>query len=207
MSSKTTGQEKRILEQLRAKQRDDPEGFRKYLPGVEELLPPLQQSSKSRSPFGLTERERVCHEDGLAAALAALRQRAIGRDEALRALQHCAELIRDDNLPDAVDHETMKSLLAAAIGKSPGSIKAKTTIPLVDDPNAPILETVSAIRGVYLNLGKGHRLVSIGVNPTKVKEFREMMKIIGIVGGVDTATDVAARHDDYLAAQDPHAGP
>ncbi len=169
-----------------------------------ELLPPLPREDRRRSPFGLTEHELAFHAEGLAVEMAKLRQRAMDREGAVKALQHAAELIRDDSLPKEADHETMKSLLAAAIGKSPGSVKANTTFPLVEDSDSAVLEAVPAIRGVYLNLYKNRRLVSIRVNPAKVKEFRTMMKIVGIGADRDTATDVAANHDFYLAMQGPH---
>ena len=198
-------QDDNIIDLLQARRREDPKGFRRYLPGVEEMLPPLQPRDKGKSPFGLTERERAFHQDGLDSLLSKLRQGATGKEDAVKALQHCAELIRDDNLPHEVDHEVMKRLIAGTIGKSPNSIKSKTTFPLVGDEDAAVLEQVSAIRGVRLDLGKGRRLVSISVFPAKVREFREMMKIVGVGSEFDTAADVSARHDDYLAMQEVHA--
>ena len=202
MNTKMTAREKQLIQLLQAKRREDPKGFSKYLPGVEELLPELPKR-RFRSPFGLTERERSYHRDGLAEALARLEAGAIGAEKAVKALQHCAELIRDDNLP-AIEsrHAVMNQFIKLVIGKAPGSYKAKTTIPMGEDPNAVVLEQVSVIRGVYLNLGKSNRLVSISVHPGKVRERRELMKIVGI--GTDPASDVAARHDDYLAMQYPH---
>lgn len=69
-------QQERLIALLQAKRRADPQGFRKYLPGVIELLPALPaRHSNARSPFGLTERERAYHRDGLSEALAARRGR------------------------------------------------------------------------------------------------------------------------------------
>lgn len=195
---------KDIFDLLQARRRKDPKAFRKFLPGAEELLPPLERRPRTRSPFGLTERERAFHEDGLATELSKLHQGVISRSDTVKALSHAAQLIRDDNLPLEANHEIMKNLTAVAIGKSPSSVKAKTTFPLVEDSESTVLESVPAIRGVHLNLGKGYKLVSISVIPAKVREFQAMTKVVGIGADLDAATDVSARHDDYLAMQDPH---
>ena len=193
-----------IIRLLQSRRREDPKMFRKFLPGMEDLLPPLERRQRARSPFGLTERERAFHEEGLATELSKLRIGQLTRSDAVKALSNAAQLIRDDNLPCEADHQAMKNLTAVAIGKSPSSVKSRTTFPLVKDADVTVLESVPAIRGVYLNLGKSNRLVSVSVVPAKVKEFREMMRIVGIGAEVDTATDVSARHDEYLALQDPH---
>ena len=152
---------------------------------------------------GLTKQEISHHQDKLAEALTKLEDGNVSVEEAVKALQHCAELIRDDNLPEIEGRfAVMNRLVKAAIGKAPGSYKAKTTIPLVEDSDGVVLEPVPVVRGVYLNLGEDNRLVSISIHPGKIRERRALMKIVGI--GKDTATDVAARHDDYLAMEDPH---
>ena len=129
-----------LIDLLQAKYSEDPKGFREYLPGVAELLPepPLRRANR-RSTFGLTERELSYHRAGLLEALGRLDEGAITAEEAVKGLQHCAALIKDDNLPysgelaDGVDenlphemgHEVLKSLVRAALGKSPGSYKSK----------------------------------------------------------------------------------
>ena len=187
---------------LQAKRREDPEGFRRFLPGVAELLPELPpRRSTLRSPFGLTERERSFHRAGVAEALDRLEGGEIAADEAAKGLQHCANLIRDDVLTDVVDYEACKALVTAALGKSPGSYKAKTTVP-TGLGSGDVLEHVSVIRGVYLDLDRERRLVSISINPGKVREWKKLMEIVGI--GRDPKRDVAAKHDEYLAMQGPH---
>ena len=196
--------EKSLIDLLQARRREDPKGFNKYLPGVADLLPELPpERSKSKSPFGLTVRELSYHRTGLAEALGKLREGAVTIGEAAKALQHCADLIKDDKLPDEAGYEPLKALVRTAIGKSPGSYKAMTTVPLGEDADVTVLESVSVIRGVYLNLDKEKRLVSISVHPGKVKERRRLMRVVGI--GEDPEPDVSVRHDDYLARQDPHA--
>ena len=194
-------QENRLINLLQAKRREDPEGFSKYLPGVTELLPePLPERSKARSPFGLTERERDFHQDGLSKALGRLGGGAMTAEEAVGGLRYCAALIRDDNLPDEAGYDALTRLVKTATGKSPGSYKSHTTVPLAN--GGPVLERVPAIRGVYLELDRDQRLVSISVHPRKFKERRRLMAVIGM--GKDSQSDVALRHDDYLAMQEPH---
>lgn len=196
-------QETRLIALLQAKRRADPQGFRKYLPGVIELLPELSSRRRSaRSPFGLTEQELSYHRDGLSEALGKLGEGTVTAEEAAKGLQHCANLIRDDNLAEEVGYETLKDLIRAAIGKSPGSYRSKTTVPLGEGSGGRVLERVSAIRGVSLDLDRERRLVSISIHPGKVRERRRLMEFVG--ASKDPEPDVAARHDDYLAMQEPH---
>ncbi len=196
------GREKRLVDLLQAKCHEDPEGFRRFLPGVAELLPELPpRRSRLRSAFGLTERERSFHRTGVAEALDKLEGGAITAEGAAKGLQHCANLIRDDAFTDEVDYETSRGLVKAALGKSPGSYKVKTTVPM-GMGGGEALERVTVLRGVYLDLDRERRLVSISINPAKVREWKKLMAVVGI--GRDPERDVALRHDDYLAMQDPH---
>ena len=151
-----------------------------------------------------SERELAYHKDGLSAVLGKLDAGTVTAEEAGKGLQHCANLIRDDNLPDEAGYETLKGLIRAALGKSPGSYRAKTTVPL-GAGSGRVLEQVSAIRGVSLDLDRERRLVSISIHPGKVRERRQLMKFVG--ASKDSEPDVAARHDDYLAMQEPHGTP
>ena len=200
--------EKRLVDLLQAKRREDPEGFRKYLPGVDALLPgPPPRRRMSRSPFGLTEQERAYHKAGLLAVLSKLDDGRITPAEAAKGLQHHAHIVRDDafGFPAEGRYESVKALIKAAIGKSPGSYKAKATVPLDQVSGGPVAEQVSVLMGVHLDLDRNGDLVSISINPKEVRRRREVMAIIGM--GRDPQSDVAARHDDYLAMQDPHGAP
>ena len=203
-------QEKRLIDLLQARYREDPKGFRKYLPGAAELLPEQPpRRSRPRSPFGLTGRELSFHRNGLSEVLAKLDERTLTPGEAAKGLQHCAALIRDDNLPYGWDeslshqmgYEVLKGLLRAALGKSPGSYKAKTTVP-VGEGGGPVVEQVSVIMGVFLDLDTNRRLVSVSIHPGKYRKRRKLMEFVG--ASSDPEPDVALRHDDYLAMQDPH---
>lgn len=49
------------------------------------------------------------------------------------------------------------------------------------------------------------KLISVTISPQRYRERKKLMAFVGI--GKDTATDVAMRHDDYLAEIDPHGAP
>ena len=198
-------EEKHIIDLLQDKRRKDPDGFRKYLPDVARLLPdPPPVRAKLRPPvFALTERERSYHKAGVLEALTKLDEGTITPDEAAKCLQHCAHVLKDDILgfPGEDRHDSTKALIRAAIGKSPGSFKSKTTVPLNHKGKGPVVEQVSVILGVCLDLGGNGQLVSISIDPVKVRKWPEIMKF---VGASTDAPDVALRHDHYLALQDPH---
>ena len=198
-------QEKQIIDLLQVKRSKDPDGFRKYLPDVAELLPdPTRGRTEPRRPvFGLTERERSYHKDGLSEALGKLDARSATPEDAAKGLEHCANLLRDDifGLPECADYETLKALIRAAIGKSPGSYRSKTTVPL-DNGGGPVLERISVIRGVYLDLDRNRQLVSVSISPQEVRGRKKLMEIVGAFR--DTDPNVAASHDDHLAMQGPH---
>ena len=99
-------QKKRLIELLQARYREDPKGFREYLPGAVDLLPEQPpDSGRRRSLFGLTEQEIAFHRAGLAEVFEKLDESSVATQEAARGLQHCAALIVDDNLPEEVDFE------------------------------------------------------------------------------------------------------
>ena len=204
-----TTQERRLIDLLQTKYREDPKGFRKYLPGAAELLPEQPPTrSRARATSGLTERERSYHRAGLSEVLRRMDDGTVTADEAVKGLQHCAALIKDDNLPYGWDeslshemgYEVKKGLLRAALGKSPGSYRSKTAVP-VSGGGGTILESVSVIMGVFLNLDRNRRLVSVSIDPGK---YRARRKAMAFVGASRDNPGVALRHDDYLAMQDPH---
>ena len=204
----------RLIEMLQAKYWDDPNAFRAYLPGAAELLPELPpQRRRRRAPIGLTERELSYHREGLSEVLQGLDQGTLMSERAVKGLQHCSALIRDDNLPytgenEKVDaglpyemgHDILKNLLREALGKSPGSYRSKKTVP-VGEGGGPVFESVSVIMGVFLDLDREGRLVSVSIHPGK---YRQRRKAMAFVGASRDNPDVALRHDDYLAMQYPH---
>ncbi len=192
-----------LLDLLLVKYRDDPAAFRAYLPDVARMLDAMAPPRlSSPSSFGLTEREREYHERGLREVVSRLAQGTINAQEAVRGLEHCANLVKDASLPSEVASDTMVRLLRAALGRSPGSVKRITTFEVQADQQENIVNRVSVFRGALLNLTWDMRLVSVTVNPQKVRERRKLLSFVG--SGKDTATDVAEHHDKYLAEQSPH---
>ena len=133
--------------------------------------------------------------------------------EAVDGLLHCAHLIWDGSLqytgesevvnggmPHEMGHEVLRDLVTAAIGRSPASYSARTAIAIGDGGEA--VDRVSLIMGVFLELDGDGRLVSISIDPTRIRKRRRLMEFVG--AGRDSEADVALRHDDYLAMQDPH---
>lgn len=190
----------RLISLLQAKRRKDPKGFRKYLPDVADMLPEASRGSSLRSPSGLAKAERAFHQKGLQDSLRGLESGGLAPEQAAKGLHHYAMLIRDDALFNEVKDDDFKALVKAAIGKSPGTYRAKTTISVAK--GGKVLEPISALRGVYLNLDGERRLVSVTIHPGKVREFGKLMKVVGI--GADSESDVSARHDHYLTMQEPH---
>ena len=189
-----------IISLLQAKRRRDPKGFRKFLPDVADMLPEPRRRSVSRSPFGLTGKERSFHCNGLEWALEMLGKGDLAKCNAVKGLHHYAILVRDNAFYNEIKDGDFKALVKAAVGKSPGSFRAKTTFSLGKGGLA--VERVSALRGVHLDLDGERRLVSITIHPGKVKEHRRLMKIVGI--GSDSKSDVATCHDHYLATRSLH---
>ena len=93
-------------------------------------------------------------------------------------------------------------LLKSAIGKSPGSFTKNSTVLIDETRKGDPGYHASVIRGVVLNLDTEMRLVSITVTPRRFRERKKMMSLVGI--GRDPKSDVARRHDDYLAEMSPH---
>ena len=192
--------EKVTFQLLASKYKADPLWFELNLPDVAEIMRQMAPASRrSRSPFVLTERERSFHIKALPDVEA---MSNLSREDAIRALEHSAYLIRDDTLPGHMRYEAFTSLFKTVSGKSPGSFRKNTTIQIDETRGTDPAHRVSIIRGVVLNLDVEMRLVSITVTPRKFRERKRMMSIVGI--GRDPKSDVARRHDDYLAEQSPH---
>lgn len=146
--------------------------------------------------FSLTDREKAHHVDVLTSVLAKL---GPSSQEAVNALESCAILVQDDFMTPHVDHRLVVELFKAAFGTVPSAIRENTSIPIEGHNTGEPVYHSSLVRGVIAELGPEMRLVSISVTPRKLREGIEMMGIVGI--GQDSRTDVAARHDDYLAEQ------
>lgn len=186
--------ERNLIELLQARYREDPVGFREYLPGVAELLPEASpRRVRTESGSRLTENEISFHRAGLAEVLDKIETGTATAREAVKALQHCGVLIVDDSLPEEANYEKLKRLISTGIGRSPESFKSEATVK-IGEGNDDVHERVSAIRGVYLDLDWERRLVSISINPRRFRERHELMRFVGASNDPDPLASV--RHDD-----------
>ena len=196
-----------IIGQLKMKYGSDPDGFRAYLPSVAAVLDAMNPPPRpSKPPFVLTEQERTRHKQALGEILILQEfgeSGSVSSIQAIEALEHCANLILDGSLPIDVNFPGKVKLMKAAVGRLPDDFKKDETIVLdCSRSRDEVVNRASVIRGVYLELDKNMRLISISVYPDKYRERFEMLSIVGI--GRETKSDVSIRHDDYLAEIDPH---
>ncbi|MBW8003319.1 MAG: hypothetical protein FVQ80_15115 [Planctomycetes bacterium] len=171
-----------LFDVILAKYRTDPEGFFAYLPDVAKALDSISPSHySSHSPFGLTENERAHRLQALGNILENIKKREITREEATRALEHCAILIKDDSLPQEISYKTLLRLLRFALGRPISAIKGGAVIAIQQDRPDKVVHHISLIRGIVLDLSNDMRLLSITLNPQKAKERRRAMRFISLV--------------------------
>lgn len=199
-----SGARKNLLTDLiLAKYRADPEGFRIYLPDVAKVLDSMSKPHRlSRSPFGLTEHERAHRIQALESIVEGLGKGQVDSGGAIRALEHCAVLTEDDSLPREIDYKTLLRLLRFAIGKPISEVKGKATIAIQREQSDKAVNHVSLIRGVILDLSSDMRLVSVTVNPQKVKERRRAVRFIAMTEDVSRST---AEHQHSGLEEEGHA--
>ena len=187
-------QQESVLRSLLNKYQADPEGFRSYLPEVaqelQQLLPSRRRGSRHSA---LTEQERERLQKALPQLLD---KKKLSSEKAIQALECCATLIQDGSLSSEVNRQTLLSLFHQAMGVPLSKIKKATRIPLRD---GEVVKEVALLRGVRLNLTWNDHLVAITVSPAKLKERSEALKFVGIAK--DAISDVAQRHDAYLAEE------
>ena len=124
--------------------------------------------------------------------------------EAVALLEDWAALILDGHRPDDAPLDQVLALILDATGVQ--------ILDLADETKLSILvgvaksSSVSLIRGVVLDLTDEGRLVAIQVSPAKIKERSKLFSLIGIGGKIDSATDVAENHDEYLVDAYLNAG-
>lgn len=135
--------------------------------------------------------------------MAAVASGAATPAQAIKGLEHCAFLIRDDSLPSEADYESLCALFKAAFGKRPTSFKKSETLRAPDRRSADdVVHKFALVRGVSLELDREMRLISVSVSPRKVKQRRKLLSFVG--AAQDAESDVAQRHDEYLARVNPH---
>jgi len=185
-------QQEAILRSVINKYQADPQGFQSYLPEVARELEQLLPTSRRISPrSALTEQERERRQKAL---LQLLRQKELSSEQAVQALEWCATLIQDGSVSPEVNRATLLNLFHQATRIPLSKIKKATRIPLRD---AEAVKEIALLRGVHLQLTWNDHLVAISISPTKLKERSKALKFVGIAK--DAASDVAQRHDAYVA--------
>ena len=171
-----------IVDRVLAHYRLDTESFRARMPDVAEALDSMFPPPRlSRTPFGLTENERAHRELTLRNLLKDLRRGEISTGDTTRTLEQCAVLAEDDSLGVEVDRRTLLQLLRLFLGKPVSSITTVTTIPATDDTNAKAARHISLLRGIVLDLTTDMRLVSITINPSRIKGRQRIMRFVAML--------------------------
>jgi len=202
-SSKQSINKSFIVDLILAKYRSDPSSFRQYLPDVAEALDRAYPSRQgSRGPFGLTEHERAHRLAALESIIGNLHSSQVSRQDAVRALEHCAVLTEDDNLPHKIDRRSIMRLFGIILGKPLTDVTAETTIEIPRDIPSPVVNRISLVRGAVLNLTQDMHLASISVIPKKVKERPRALRFVAMskkVSQTSTGRDVSLELEDKHA--------
>lgn len=189
-----------ILDMIKTSFETQPERVRSCFPELAQELEkyfPSRRKNRHRSSLTEPERERLCK-----ALNELLKKKDVPREEAAQALGYCATLVQDASLPPDVDRKVLLNLLHRATGTPLGEMKRSALFEL---GSGETVKEVPLLRGVHLHLTWNDRLVAVSVSPTKFKERSKAFKFVGIAK--DTATDVALRHDTYLAEAFTNAAP
>ena len=182
-------QQESILNVLINKYWADPERFHSYLPGLAQELGLTKQRDSHRSALTELERERLQK-----ALLQLLNKKVHTSEDVTQALEYCATLIQDGALPSELNRQLLLSLLHKAMGIPLSKIKKNAKISV---RKGDAVKEIALLHGVHVLLTWDDRLIAILVSPSKMKERSKALKFVGIAK--DAATDVAQRHDAYLA--------
>lgn len=194
----TSQQRQALLEAIIDRYERAPEVIEKALPEVGKILSTSCRAVKRSERggiFQLTPVERQRREQSLAEALGKLhRAKAFSKEEAIQALEDAASLKEAFPYEDHKIREAeIRKLVNIATGLSV-TTKGKVTKHVFQEGEPA--RTVCMLRGVKLNLTWDKKLMSVEVDPKELAIRARALSLIGI--GSDTASDVAARHDDYF---------
>ena len=174
----------------------DPARLKSALPEVADLLSGLVGAATAlrgdESSFGLTERERNFHTEALDGLLR--RSSSLTQAEAVAGLEHAASLLVDGFTPGYPPRQVLLRLVRKATGIQPRKTGRPVEAVLAEEESS---RTVPVVRGVDLHLTWDFKLVRVTMDPDQWRLRARALSIVGM--GTDTATDVAERHDDYLA--------
>ncbi len=189
--------EKAAFDLLVTKYRANPKSFESQFPSdVSQIVRQAVEPRRvSRPPFRMTKREKRHRTDSLNAILD---MEEIPAQDAIKGIEHCAVLIQDETLTPHVNRDRVMTLFKAAYGISPESTKKNTVIPVEGLGTGEPVYHSSLLRGVVADLDLEMRLVSFTITPSKIREGKRMMRLVGIGRG-DSRDDVSINHDDYLA--------
>ncbi len=172
-----------------------PACLRSALPEVADLLDRTIGAEVARrwneSPFGLTERERNFHVQAFEDILR--RFKSLTHTEAVEGLEHGASLLTDDFTPGYPPRHELLRLVRKATGIQPRKTGKPVEKILTEGESS---RTVPVVRGVDLHLTWEFKLAKVTMDPDQWRLRDQAFSIMGM--GVDTADDVAGRHDDYL---------
>lgn len=192
-----------IVESVVAAFRENPEKVRETLPSVVRILEQtgLGSSGRARSyPYSLTVGERQSRSQRLQEVLVTMGRQKLSHSDALQALEDGLVLL-EDGQEDAVALRPKLLKLLRQIADVSLAIEGKQRkYPLRTDPPA---RAVTLLRGITCHMTWDFHLVSVEVDPKELAKRRKALSIIGV--GPDAASDVAQRHDEYLAQEGPSA--
>ena len=180
------------------KQRADPARFEALLSGISALMPE-PEPMPPRPEFVRNPEEVAVRKAGLAEAMTELRRGVLTRGQALAALECAAHVILDNWMNYDLDYGAGSALVQKALGKP---LDAFTTESIIRIADGEPLHRAFMLRGVSLQLDNGGRLVSVGVEPQRLRERAKLMAFVG--KHRDAETDVSAPRDYHWGTQDPH---
>lgn len=200
--SKTRDSASAVFEILMRRFRDDPAGFRQYLPEIAQILDADMPRRLPSTPYHLTERERDRRLGGLKSALDRLEAGTLDSLGAITALEDFATLADDGNVPDALDEPLKRRLFALVAGRAPSTFNAQTELPVSHEDDGQPVHEIALLRGVRLHLTWDMRLVSLSIAPARLRERRQALAFVGSTA--DEASDVSRDHDRYIGEMSAH---
>lgn len=169
----------KVLHLIMEKYNSDPNGFRNYLPDVAEILDSVFPiKPKYNSPFGLTALEIKNRIDRLNDILLEMQNGKLERQDAIKALENCAVLTKDDSLPIGISRNVIIRFLGVVLGKPLSDITSESTIDIMQNDSYKIANRVPILRGIVFNLTSEEDLISISITPRKFKERTKALRFV-----------------------------
>lgn len=167
--------EQPILNILKQRYAQAPEAFKELLPDIALAFEDQVGRTASRSPFGLTERERLHRETRLGELLISDNTSS---EQAVEALENIAVLGEDGVWLAGVNHERLGRLVTIVIGIGPGSVERNSMFPILRNVETP--RQTSIMVGVIAHLTWDMKLGAISVNPGRIRERKGMLSWVGL---------------------------